>query len=173
MRRVRNLASMGALSTLLALLACSGDDGPTTPAPTPPPTASPPTTTTTPPSSTVNYAQDIHPIWESSGCNNGACHNGAARPTLTGTASQSCNDIADRDEESPRLILGNGNERLSWLLNVPETGTVGAPDSDAFPHDSGASDCFAGPGSACYDLVLQWLQEGANGPEGTVCRFEP
>ena len=57
------------------------------------------------------------------------------------------------------LIITGGSAEDSELLQKPNPGGIS--------HFGGNFSCFDGPGAACYDVVLAWLQQGANGPSTT------
>jgi hypothetical protein len=59
------------------------------------------------------------------------------------------------------VIITGGGAAGSLILAKPNPGGVS--------HVGGGFPCFAGAGSNCYDVVLRWLQQGANGPGGSTC----
>lgn len=112
-------------------------------------------TTTTTTLGLVSYANEVHPIWDKEGCTN--CHDSSGNPLdLTGSPDESCAKIAARDSSNQNLIvLTPGAEATSALIEKPQ-GKVS--------HAGGSYSCFGGAGDSCYDTVLLWLQQGANGP---------
>jgi len=119
------------------------------------------TTTTSTTSGLVDYANQVHPIWASEGCSASGCHSGGPAPNLGGTPVDSCNGLATQDAVNANLVITGGGETGAEIITKPQPGTVS--------HVGGDFPCFGGAGSACYDVVLLWLQQGANGPGGSTC----
>ena len=118
------------------------------------------TTTTSTTSGSVNYASQVHPIWANEGCSASGCHAaGAVPPALSGGPDDSCAGLAARDGSNGNLIITGGSAANSEILQKPNPGGVS--------HFGGGFSCFGGSGAQCYDVVLAWLQQGANGPSGT------
>jgi hypothetical protein len=67
--------------------------------------------------------------------------------------------LATRDAANPNLIITGGGAAGSEVLTKPQPAGIS--------HVGGGFACFAGTGSACWDTILLWLQQGANGPSGT------
>jgi len=149
----------GAATTTTTAAATTTTTGPGTTTTTGPGTTTTTTTTTTT-SGLVSYATQVHPIWGAQGCSAGGCHStpGPA-PTLSGTPTESCNSLATRDAVNANLIIAGGGAAGSHILTKPQPSGIS--------HVGGSFGCFGGTGSACYDTVLLWLQQGANGPAGT------
>jgi hypothetical protein len=123
-----------------------------------------PTTSTTSTSTTggqINYANQVHPIWSAQGCTAGGCHSGGPPPNLSGSAGDSCTSISNRDASNSSLIITGGGASGSQIITKPQPSGIG--------HAGGGFACF-NPGGNCYNTVLAWLQQGANGPgPGGTC----
>lgn len=172
MRRDRRGRGKGTLAVLLlsglglvALASCYQSSPMAPDQPPPRPTTTSTTTTMVGPTTTtsglVDYASQVHPIWNDQGCTASGCHSGGPSPNLGGSPADSCNGLATQDGANPNLIITGGSAASSEILAKPNPGGIS--------HVGGGFPCFAGAGSACYDVVLRWLQQGANGPGGSTC----
>ena len=155
---------------LLALASCyqNSPAAPDAPAPTSSTTSTTTTTTTvvgptttTTTSGLVDYATQVHPIWGSEGCTASGCHSGGPSPNLSGTPVDSCNGLATQDAVNANLVITGGGAAGAEIITKPQP--------SGLSHFGGGFACFSGAGSACYDVVVLCLQQGANGPGGSTC----
>lgn len=79
-------------------------------------------------------------------------------PNFSGSATDTCNSIAAQDATNPDLVITGGGAAGSELLAKPDPGGIS--------HAGGSFTCFGGAGADCYDTVVMWLMQGANGPGG-------
>jgi hypothetical protein len=117
------------------------------------------TTTTSTTSGFVDYASQVHPIWDDQGCTASGCHSGGPPPDLGGGPDDSCSGLRDADGNNDDVVITGGGAAGSLILEKPNPSGVS--------HVGGGFPCF--DGGACYDIVLLWLQQGANGPGGSTC----
>lgn len=115
------------------------------------------TTTTSTTAAAIDYASQIHPQWVSQGCTD--CHVGGNPLDLSGTPAETCQSIADRDGVNMDLVITGGGAANSLLIRKP---------SAQVAHVGGLLACFA-QGASCYNVTLDWLQNGAPGPGGVTC----